>query len=116
MSPPGHSIREAAGGAEAVELASTNPFDLILMDVQMPGMDGMAATRAIRSGSSINAATPILALSADVLAVHVEACREAGMDDHIGKPIDSRQLFDKVAAWTQQEAAHRASVPPSQAA
>ncbi len=63
----GHSVEEASGGGEAVSAALRAPFDLILMDLQMPGMDGFTAARAIRAGASPNARTPIVALSANVL-------------------------------------------------
>jgi PAS domain S-box-containing protein len=96
----GHELSEACGGAEAVEAAAQRPFDLILMDLQMPGMDGLAATRAIRADSPFNRTTPIVALSANILPTHLEACRIAGMDDHIGKPIDTRELLTKVARWS----------------
>ncbi len=96
----GHEVTEAGGGAESVEIALHQPFDLILMDLQMPGMDGLAATRAIRATSEANAGTPIVALSANVMPAHLEACREAGMNDHIGKPIDAAELVTKVARWT----------------
>jgi PAS domain S-box-containing protein len=96
----GHDLTEAGGGAEAVEAASRATFDLILMDLQMPGMDGLAATREIRARCPLNRATPIVALSANILPMHLDACREAGMDDHIGKPIDTRELLTKVARWT----------------
>jgi PAS domain S-box-containing protein len=95
----GHELVEASSGAEAVERALHSPFDLILMDLQMPGMDGISATRAIRATSSANARTPVLALTANVMASHIAACREAGMDDHIGKPIDPTELMTKVAHW-----------------
>jgi len=98
----GHDLSEASGGAEAVLAAGETPFDLILMDLQMPGMDGLAATRAIRAGASPNRATPIVALSANILPTHLEACSAAGMNDHIGKPIDTRELLTKVARWTSQ--------------
>ena len=98
----GHDISEATGGAEAVLAAARTPFDLILMDLQMPGMDGLAATRAIRGGASVNRTTPIVALSANILPNHLEACRLAGMNDHIGKPIDTRELLTKVVRWTSQ--------------
>jgi CheY-like chemotaxis protein len=68
----------------------------------MPGMDGLAATRAIRAGPSINRATPIVALSANMLPTHLAACQEAGMNDHVGKPIDTRELLTKVARWTSE--------------
>jgi len=96
----GHQISEASNGAEAVKAALHAPFDLILMDLQMPGMDGISATHAIRTTSAANARTPIVALSANVMANHIDACRKAGMDDHIGKPIDPTELLTKVARWT----------------
>jgi PAS domain S-box-containing protein len=98
----GLTLLEAASGVEAVERATANPFDLILMDLQMPGMDGLAATRAIRDGAGPNRGTPIVALSANVLSQHLDACREAGMNDHIGKPINAAELLTKVAHWTSQ--------------
>jgi CheY-like chemotaxis protein len=101
----GHTLSEASGGAEAVLAAARTPFDLILMDLQMPGMDGLAATRAIRAGPPLNRATPIVALSANILPNHLEACRLAGMNDHIGKPIDTRELLTKVVRWTGQPTA-----------
>ena len=101
----GHDLTEASGGAEAVEAANQSAFDLILMDLQMPGMDGLSATRAIRETSALNRSTPIVALSANVLASQVNACRDAGMDDHIGKPIVPSELLTKVDRWTSYEPA-----------
>jgi PAS domain S-box-containing protein len=95
----GHTITEAAGGAEAVKAASATRFDLILMDLQMPGIDGVAATRAIRGTAPLNRDTPILALSANVLAEQVAQCHAAGMDDHIAKPIKVRDLLEKTQRW-----------------
>ena len=100
LSPFGHDITEAAGGVEAVEIAHRTPFDLILMDLQMPGMDGLAATRAIRATAELNHRTPILAFSANVLSEHLAACRAAGMNDHIAKPISLADLVGKVAQWS----------------
>ncbi|HEY0649773.1 PAS domain S-box protein [Phenylobacterium sp.] len=91
-------LSEAADGLEALEAAARTPFDLVLMDLQMPGMDGMDAARAIRGGD-LNRQTPIVAVSASVQPSDVDACREAGMDDHIGKPISARELVGKVAYW-----------------
>jgi len=96
----GHELAEAAGGAEAVAMAAETPFDLILMDLQMPGLDGFAAAREIRATSSVNRQTPIVALSANILPEHLAAAREAGMNDHIAKPIDTRELVTKVARWS----------------
>ena len=103
LEPLGHTFVEASNGAEAVEASLREPFDLILMDLQMPGMDGASAARAIRAGSPANKLTPILALSANVLPDHLAACAAAGMDDHIGKPIQPMRLLTKVAEWAGQE-------------
>ena len=96
----GHTFVQAENGVDAVRRASEQVFDLILMDMQMPGMDGLAASRAIRS-DSLNRATPIVALSANVLPTEIAACRAAGMNDHIAKPINSIELLTKVAQWTE---------------
>jgi CheY-like chemotaxis protein len=100
LSPFDVALSAAASGAEAVEAALAAPFDLILMDLQMPGMDGMAAARAIRANATLNRATPIVALSANVLPTHVRECLAAGMDDHAAKPIDPADLLEKIAKWT----------------
>jgi len=83
----GQAVDEADSGAAAVSMAMTGAYDLILMDLQMPGMDGFAAARAIRALDSENSQTPIVAISANVLPDHLKASSEAGMNDHIGKPI-----------------------------
>jgi CheY-like chemotaxis protein len=93
-------IIEASCGSEALEAAKGMAFDVILMDLQMPGMDGIAATAAIRTLAHANRTTPILALSANALPAQVEACLMAGMDDHIAKPIDPRTLLTKISDWT----------------
>jgi len=95
----GHEVHAVADGLAAVEAASTGAYDLILMDVHMPRMDGLAATRAIRSLMGEAASTPIVALTANVLADQIAFYRASGMDDHIGKPIDARELLAKIAAW-----------------
>jgi len=102
LSPFGHDMTDAASGLGAVEAAMRKGFDLILMDLQMPGMDGLAATRAIRKTCELNRITPIVAISANVLPAHRDACREAGMDDHIAKPIDPAELLTKVTFWSSQ--------------
>ena len=65
----------------------------------MPGMDGLTATRMIRDSAQLNAATPILAVSANVLADQVAQCLAAGMDDHIAKPIQIPDFIGKVSSW-----------------
>ena len=102
LAPFDIALTTAASGVQAVEAACAQPFDLILMDLQMPGMDGMAATKAIRANSEVNRATPILAVSANVLSSQVEAARRAGMDDHIAKPISPSELLCKIGDWTSR--------------
>lgn len=109
LGPIEPDIVEAADGAEAVALAGREAFDILLMDVQMPGLDGLAATREIRASSPLNRATPVIAVSASVLPSDVEACLSAGMDDHIPKPISPAELFEKVTAWAERKAGSRES-------
>jgi CheY-like chemotaxis protein len=95
--PAGLSIDCAVNGLEAVRMFSENPgkYDVILMDVQMPEMDGLEATRRIRALNAANAKTiPIVAMTANVFKEDVERCLESGMNDHVGKPLD----FDEVVA------------------
>jgi CheY-like chemotaxis protein len=95
----GQSVEEAAGGGEALAAATDRAFDLILMDLQMPGMDGFAAARAIRERSALNRQSPIVALSANVLPEHIQASAAAGMNDHVAKPIMPAVLLGAVARW-----------------
>ena len=93
-------IQTARDGAEAVEAASLGAFDMILMDVQMPNMDGLTATRRIRALAAPGAArVPIIAMTANVLPAQVQRCLEAGMDDHLGKPISPRKLIETLQRW-----------------
>jgi PAS domain S-box-containing protein len=103
LTPFGHSFEEADNGADAVRAALQSGFDLILMDLQMPGMDGFEAARTIRATATLNRTTPIVALSANVLPAHIVASQAAGMDDHLGKPIVPAQLVAKVAQWAGAE-------------
>jgi signal transduction histidine kinase/CheY-like chemotaxis protein len=92
-------VEHAENGAKAVEMFASAPekYDLILMDMQMPVMDGLEATRRIRAmGTNKARNVPILAMTANVFREDVDKCREAGMDDHIAKPIDSNLLFSKL--------------------
>jgi CheY-like chemotaxis protein/nitrogen-specific signal transduction histidine kinase len=100
LTPFGHDIEEASGGSEAIEACLRASFDLIFMDVHMPGVDGLAATRAIRASSLLNAATPIIALTALAGEDRLAACFEVGMNDYAAKPFSPIELLSKVAAWT----------------
>jgi CheY-like chemotaxis protein/HPt (histidine-containing phosphotransfer) domain-containing protein len=95
----GHHVVVAANGAQAVELARTRPFDLVLMDVQMPEMDGLEATSAIRereAGSGVH--LPIVAMTAQAMKGDREKCLEAGMDDYLTKPVRAAQLYETIAS------------------
>ncbi|TXN46567.1 PAS domain S-box protein [Methylobacterium sp. WL7] len=95
----GHEVEVVGDGAAAVAAVAAGGFDLVLMDVQMPGMDGMSATRAIRHSKLPTATIPIIAMTANVLPEQVRAFRDAGMDDHVGKPFERRALFETIERW-----------------
>ena len=88
----------AGTGIEAVDLAGANAFDLILMDLQLPGMDGLAATRLIRLLQA-HRHTPIVALSANAFREDRERTLDAGMNEHVGKPVTLARLAAVLARW-----------------
>ncbi len=95
----GYQVILAENGKEAVEQACFNPFDLIIMDVQMPEMDGYEATRQIRDLSDKCAETPILALTATTYMSELDKCLSSGMNDVITKPIRKNELLKIAAKW-----------------
>ena len=97
-------------GVRAVQAASDGDHDLVLMDVRMPGMDGLAATRAIRSRGGRFAAMPIVALTANAFPEDVKKCREAGMSDFLAKPLRKSALADALLRAIS-ETAPEASLP-----
>ncbi len=108
----GYEVSTAADGAEAfaaVEAAFAlgHGYDLVLMDVQMPGVDGLSATRRIRALPPPAGDVPIVAMTANILPEQVEDLREAGMDDHVGKPFRRVELVAAIDRWTAPEARHR---------
>jgi CheY-like chemotaxis protein len=100
----GASVTIANHGGEAVEILTRGeqppPFDVVLMDLQMPEMDGFTATRLLRAKPELRE-LPIIAMTADVMAEAIQRCLEAGMNDHVGKPIDPDALFATLARWTK---------------
>jgi CheY-like chemotaxis protein len=88
----GHLVVLARNGREAVDLFPTQQWDLILMDMQMPVMGGLEATRLIRASEAGRARTPIVAMTANAMDADRRACLEAGMDDHLAKPFNSAAL------------------------
>ena len=91
----------AANGRKAVEAMENDEFDLVLMDVQMPEMDGCTATRLIREREKTTGRrTPIIAMTAHAMEHDRDMCLEAGMDDYISKPLNSRRLFELIELWS----------------
>ena len=88
----GHVCTLAQNGQEAVDLFPSQQWDLILMDMQMPVMGGLEATRLIRGHESNERRTPILAMTANAMAADRQACLDAGMDDHLSKPLNAKSL------------------------
>ena len=99
----------AVDGAEAVRAAEADLFDLILMDISMPVMDGIQATKAIREGGGANAATPILAVTAHVAPEEVPEMQRSGFQDVLHKPVRAETMEDAIARYTVAGAMMRAS-------
>ncbi|WP_448203668.1 PAS-domain containing protein [Azospirillum sp. sgz302134] len=95
----GYRVDIAGNGLEAVEAAKAIPYDLILMDLAMPEMDGLTATRTLRGLPPPAGAIPIVAMTADAMDSDRERCLEAGMNDHVAKPIDRAHLLRTIARW-----------------
>jgi CheY-like chemotaxis protein len=98
----GVTLSFAADGAEAVEMVTREAFDLVLMDIQMPVMDGVSATQAIRRLSGRAASIPIIALSANVLPGQVQQYAEQGFSGHVGKPINVGALFAAISGALEE--------------
>ncbi len=94
----GHRVDVVANGIEAVESIRRLPYDLVLMDIQMPEMDGIAATEIIRGLGGAFSRLPIIALTANALSGDAERCRACGMTDYLSKPIDRVRLGQVIAA------------------
>ena len=102
----GAVVDQAADGKEAVEMfAASAPgtYDAVLMDVMMPELDGLAATRAIRGMDRPDAQLPIIAMTANLFDEDVEACLAAGMDAHIPKPLEAGRMIKTIAEWLERK-------------
>ncbi|MDH5217927.1 MAG: response regulator [Gammaproteobacteria bacterium] len=93
----------AENGKVAIEILEKEEFDVILMDLQMPVMDGFDASKAIRALNNNNRNIPILALSADAADETVRRCLDAGMNEHISKPLQLKKLEGAIIKWTNDE-------------
>jgi CheY-like chemotaxis protein len=90
----------ASNGKIAIEKLQTKSYDIILMDLQMPEMNGFEATEYIRN--KMNSKIPIIALTADVTTVDLEKCRAVGMNDYIAKPVDEKVLYNKIVGLVKK--------------
>ena len=96
----GYEVDVAPDGLRAVELALSQRYDAVLMDCQMPELDGFAATRQIRAAGGAAGATPVIALTASALSTDEQLCRDAGMDDFLTKPLRREVLARVLLRWT----------------
>lgn len=104
-------VEVACNGSEAIEHIQRDHYDLVLMDIQMPVMDGLSATRKIRSMAGFES-LPIIAMTAHAMAGDRDASRAAGMNDHITKPIDSAELMHVLLGWIGTPTAKRIAPIP----
>jgi two-component system, sensor histidine kinase and response regulator len=105
------SLDLAENGEVAVRMVRKGDYDVVLMDMQMPVMGGIEATRVIRSDPRFRA-LPIIAMTANAMAADREKCLEAGMNDHVAKPIDPDELFSALLRWIKPREAKGASAQP----
>lgn len=105
----GCAVTSCVNGQEAVEYAEKQKFDVILMDIQMPVMDGVEATKRIKAGS-VNRHTPVIALTAGDTKEDMLKCLEAGFEDRLAKPVKHDLLCRKVEKFTKQAAAVKSAL------
>ena len=108
----GLAVDLAGDGAQAVALARQRSYDLVLMDMQMPLMDGLAATRQLRALPAY-AHTPILAMTANAFGDDRQACLDAGMNDHLAKPVEPELLYAMLSRWLPTRPRAAAPRPPA---
>lgn len=97
----GHKVDVARNGLEAIEAVERGDYDLVLMDMQMPGLNGLEATSRIRALPGAKARVPIIAMTANAMAGDREACLAAGMDDYISKPVNLAKLMSIIARFAK---------------
>ncbi len=103
----GHRVDIAENGAEAVDAVRRTTYQAVLMDCQMPVMDGYQATRIIRAAEGGSRHTPIIAMTAGAMAEDRERCLAAGMDDYIAKPVRGHELAEVLQRWTNRHNGQR---------
>ncbi len=111
----GMEVTLADNGQQALDRLAAAAFDLVLMDIQMPGMDGLQATRLIRANAAL-AHLPVIAMTAHAMAGDREKSRAAGMNDHVTKPFEPARLFETMLRWLTPVAATTSVTPVASAA
>ena len=110
LSVAGVEMFEAAEADTGLAMLDDQPFDLVLMDLRMPGMDGLTAVRKIRQRTDAMASVPIIVVTADTALDLQQRCREAGADDLLRKPVAMTLLFDAIARAISERPASAAAV------
>ena len=110
----GHTVEVAGDGQQAIAMATQSRYDVILMDVQMPGMDGLETTAAIRAGEAPEKRTPIIAMTAYAMKSDRQRCLAAGMDGYLSKPIDANEMIAMVESLATGTAAVIAPLAPTE--
>jgi PAS domain S-box-containing protein len=112
----GYLVDCVSSGLEAIQMLGSKTYDLVLMDIQMPVMDGVAATRRIRALPPPIRDIPIIAMTGNVLPQQVRSFLDAGMNDHVGKPIERAKLYNNILRWLPRPEVARAraaAAPPA---
>jgi PAS domain S-box-containing protein len=110
----GHTVEVASDGQQAIAMTLQSSYDVILMDVQMPGMDGLETTAAIRAGEALEKRTPIIAMTAYAMKSDRQRCLAAGMDGYLSKPIDANEMLAIVESLAAGTAAVSAPLAPTE--
>ena len=101
LQPLDVDLTTASDGRLALSLLAERPYDVVLMDVNMPGIDSNETTRRLRASAGLNAATPVIGFSAGTEAEQVAACYAAGMTDWLAKPLEPKKLYDALQRAAQ---------------
>ena len=112
LNQAGHTVEIAFDGAEALSAITSNDYDLVLMDVQMPVMDGLEASARIRTLPGAKRDIPIVAMTAYATRQDLERCTAAGMNAHISKPITKKALLEAVNSYALRQSAESDPAPP----
>ncbi len=100
LTDAGFAVDIAENGKQSIEMLTKCHYDVVLMDMQMPVMDGVTATVEIRKQEAFRE-LPVIAMTANVMEADIKKCTDAGMNDHVGKPIDPEELFGKLLKWVK---------------